>query len=55
MKDCTVRIENRTRQKVWTYSMEEFQAIKVYEFIQKLRDERQQQGSRGTLAAFYED
>ena len=55
MKDCIVKITNQRRQKYWTYQLEEYQAIKVYEFIQKLIEERRDQGPRGTLDALFDD
>jgi len=55
MKDCIVKIHNPRKQKYWTYELEEYQAIKVYEFIQKLIAERKEQGSRGSLAHLYDD
>ena len=55
MKDCTVTITNQKRQKQWTYQLEEYQAIKVYEFIQKLIADRKEQRPRGTLAHLYDD
>ena len=55
MKDCIVKITNQRRQKYWTYELEEYQAIRVYELIQKLIADRRDQGPRGTLAGLYDD
>tara|TARA_B100000073_G_C23423454_1_gene448219 strand:- start:166 stop:333 length:168 start_codon:yes stop_codon:yes gene_type:complete len=55
MKDCIVKITNQRRQKYWTYELEEYQAIRVYNFIQKITTERHDRGPMGTLAGFYDD
>jgi hypothetical protein len=55
MRDCIVKITNPRRQKYWTYELEEYQAIKVYEFIQKLIDSRREQGSKASLAHLYDE